>query len=222
MDWLAPLDFYCERLGPGVWAEPINAFSNLAFLIAAGLLLARLWAEPRRDWPAIAFAVLIAIIGVGSGLFHLFANRWSLIADVAPITMFIYAYFLLGMVRFLRLGWPAALAATAGFFAASLLIETAARPLLGGSAGYLPGLIAIATVAALARPRAPAAARWLAWASVTFAVSLTLRTLDHPLCAGFTLGTHFMWHILNAVTLAVLVLAAAGARQEAPSPVRAD
>jgi len=29
------IDLYCERLGPGIWAEPINALTNLAFLVAA-------------------------------------------------------------------------------------------------------------------------------------------------------------------------------------------
>ena len=35
MDWMAPLDGYCERLGPGLWAEPLNFLSNAAFLVAA-------------------------------------------------------------------------------------------------------------------------------------------------------------------------------------------
>ena len=35
MDWTAQIDGYCERLGPGFWAEPLNALTNLAFLIAA-------------------------------------------------------------------------------------------------------------------------------------------------------------------------------------------
>lgn len=215
MEWLEPLDLYCERVGPGLWAEPLNALSNLAFLIAAGFLLSRLLPEPRRDWPAVAFAVLIAVIGIGSGLFHLFANRWSLMADVVPIQLFILGYFVLGMMRFLQLGWAGALVATAAFFAASLLVETIARPLLDGSSGYLPGLLAIGIVAAAARPRTPDSARMLAWAGVTFTVSLALRTLDQPLCPGLTVGTHFAWHILNAVTLAILVLAAARARQPA-------
>jgi hypothetical protein len=33
---LTPVDLYCERTGPGLWAEPANALTNLAF-IAAGL-----------------------------------------------------------------------------------------------------------------------------------------------------------------------------------------
>jgi hypothetical protein len=30
---------YCERTAAGLWGEPFNAVSNLAFLAASGLLL---------------------------------------------------------------------------------------------------------------------------------------------------------------------------------------
>jgi hypothetical protein len=33
--WSIPIDLYCERVSPSFWAEPVNAVSNLAFLIAA-------------------------------------------------------------------------------------------------------------------------------------------------------------------------------------------
>ena len=32
------VDHYCERTDPGIWAEPLNALTNLAFIIAAWLL----------------------------------------------------------------------------------------------------------------------------------------------------------------------------------------
>lgn len=31
MDWMLYVDLYCERTAPGVWNEPLNALSNLAF-----------------------------------------------------------------------------------------------------------------------------------------------------------------------------------------------
>ena len=33
------IDIYCERIEPGLWAEPLNAITNLAFIIAAFLLI---------------------------------------------------------------------------------------------------------------------------------------------------------------------------------------
>ena len=35
MTWTAPIDAYCERLDAGFWAEPLNAATNLAFILAA-------------------------------------------------------------------------------------------------------------------------------------------------------------------------------------------
>jgi hypothetical protein len=29
------VDGYCERVAPGLWGEPLNAVSNIAFLVAA-------------------------------------------------------------------------------------------------------------------------------------------------------------------------------------------
>ena len=38
MDWTASIDGYCERLDPSFWAEPLNAWTNLAFLLAAAVM----------------------------------------------------------------------------------------------------------------------------------------------------------------------------------------
>ena len=66
MDWTQPIDAYCERLGAGFWAEPLNAVSNLAFLVAAAAGIA-LWRRAGgSDRPVLLLAGLVAIIGIGS------------------------------------------------------------------------------------------------------------------------------------------------------------
>jgi hypothetical protein len=52
----------------------------------------------------------------------------------------------------------------------------------------------------------------LGLAAVIFAISLTFRTVDIAICPQFPLGTHFIWHILNAVVLYVLLRTALIAR----------
>ncbi|TMJ35565.1 MAG: hypothetical protein E6G89_18315, partial [Alphaproteobacteria bacterium] len=84
MDWFAPIDAYCERLGPGLLAEPLNALSNAAFFIAA--LWAASAARRRGSEPIIWLLIaLVFVIGLGSLAFHIFANSWSSLADVLPI-----------------------------------------------------------------------------------------------------------------------------------------
>ena len=80
MDWNAQVDGYCERLAPGLWAEPWNAVTNLAFVLAA------IWVWRRGgDVPVRVLAAILFVIGIGSGLFHTFATRWAGVADVLPI-----------------------------------------------------------------------------------------------------------------------------------------
>jgi hypothetical protein len=208
MDWTAPIDLYCERLGTGLWAEPLNAISNAAFLVAAGIGFAAWRRQPLANLPVLVLTLLVAAIGVGSFLFHIFANRWSVLADVIPITVFIYGYLALALRRFLGFGWPAAGGILVLFFALNLVLERALSPLLGGSAGYAPALLALAATGTALHIRKHPAARPLLAATGIFLVSLTLRTLDVPLCPALPIGTHFLWHILNATTLAVLLLAA--------------
>jgi len=208
MDWTTPIDLYCERLAPGFWAEPLNAVTNAAFLLAAAAPF--LAARDRRPEPFVALlAALVAIIGIGSLLFHTLANRWSMLADVLPITLFIYAYLGFALRRYLRLGWLATGAVLLPFLPLSAGMEALARPLLGGSASYLPALLAMLFVALLTHRIGHPVAPWLFAAAGIFAVSLTLRTLDAPLCAVLPAGTHFLWHLLNAATLATLLSAAA-------------
>ena len=66
------IDLYCERLNAGFWAEPVNAFTNLSFLIAA-ITSWRLGSRQQSLTPGNYVLIgLMAAIGIGSGLFHTF------------------------------------------------------------------------------------------------------------------------------------------------------
>jgi hypothetical protein len=53
--------------------------------------------------------------------------------------------------------------------------------------------------------RWPLAGRKMIVAACLFVVALSLRTLDMHLCPSFPLGTHFLWHLLNALLLYLLL-----------------
>src|SRR5258708_14203748 len=114
MDWSAPIDLYCERTDASFWAEPANALTNAAFLIAAAAAF-WLWrsqseSHRSRDWPALALIVVVVAVGIGSFVFHTLATRGAVLADVIPIAVFIYGYLLLALRRFLGLAAGVALA----------------------------------------------------------------------------------------------------------------
>lgn len=88
---LTPVDLYCERTGPGLWAEPANALTNLAF-VAAGLW--GVWQVRRYKTGTFAevLAWWVVAIGIGSTLFHIFASKGTIWADILPIAGFTLAY----------------------------------------------------------------------------------------------------------------------------------
>lgn len=201
-DWTRPVDIYCERLGPGFWAEPVNALTNAAFLAAA------LWAwryaakHERRDPTIATLAVLLGAIGVGSFLFHTVATAWSGLADVLPIWTFTAVAFTVALHRFFGIRPTQALIGLAAIVALTLPLARA-LPSLSGSLSYLPALLCLAGIAAaLQRTRRPA---WkpIAAAATLFALSLGFCTA--AACAAFPLGTHFLWHLLNATVLGLVM-----------------
>jgi len=211
MDWSQPIDLYCERTDASLWSEPVNALSNVAFLIAAALAL-RLWRRgDRADWRTLALIAVVAAVAVGSFVFHTVATRVAMLADVIPIAVFIYGYLLLALCRFLHLP-PVVAAATVVAFAAGAQALSALAPprLLNGSVGYLPALAALIAVALAAREQGTR--QNLGLAALVFAISLAFRTVDIAICPQFPLGTHFVWHVLNAVVLYVLLRTAMTAR----------
>jgi Ceramidase len=211
MDWSQPIDLYCERTDAAFWSEPANAVSNAAFLIAAAAAFVHWCRGDRGDWPALALIGVVTAVGIGSFTFHTVATRGAVLADVVPIAVFIYGYLLLALRRFLGLPCIAAGAIVVAYAAAAQGLSALAPPrFLNGSVGYLPALAALIVVAIVAREAG--VRRGLALAALLFAISLTLRTVDMALCPALPLGTHFAWHILNAVVLYVLLRTAMAAR----------
>lgn len=202
MDWTAAVDGYCERVDPSFWAEPINALTNAAFLVAA------FWVWPRTRGLGRVLAVVLFAIGVGSFLFHTFAQPWAALADVLPIMLFVLIYVFAANRDFWDMAPWIAFGATLLFFpyAAATGWVFGQVPGLGGSAAYAPVALLIYLYGIALWRRAPETARGLVLGASILAVSLAARTIDEPLCAAIPLGTHFLWHVLNGVMLAWMIL----------------
>src|SRR5207245_3138403 len=133
------IDLVCERTDRGVWAEPINALTNVGFLIAAAAAV-RLWRRAGSDdGGSLALIAVTAAVGLGSFAFHTLATRGAALLDVIPIAVFIYGYFLLALRRFLGLSLLPAIALTLAFAVVAMLVPQALpRGFLNQSGGYLP------------------------------------------------------------------------------------
>ncbi|MSQ14961.1 MAG: hypothetical protein EXR50_03755 [Dehalococcoidia bacterium] len=194
------IDLYCERLGPGLLTEPLNALTNLAFLVAAWVSwdLAR-----RRGALGGSTAVLLALmvsVGIGSALFHTFATTWARVLDVVPILIFQLFFLWLYLKRVLSANSSYSAMAVAGFLIAAL-VGRLFPTVLNGSVTYLPALALLIGLGAYHYKAQKEDRLALIAAAGALMLSLVFRSMDQAVCPYIPLGTHFLWHVLNGVVL---------------------
>ncbi|MEC7762417.1 MAG: hypothetical protein VX874_10965 [Pseudomonadota bacterium] len=198
MDWTAQIDGYCERIGFGFWAEPINAVTNIAFLISGFLIWRR--AHGKNLPLAEGMAIVLFAIGIGSFLFHTFATRWAAAMDTTPILIFVLLFTFAAIRDLFRQPQLYAMAGTLAFFPFLALAGPIANlaPWLQGSSMYIPVLLWIGLFSLMASGQLA----WDFWTGFALlALSITFRSLDERICSQVPVGTHFLWHLLNAFLL---------------------
>lgn len=245
---------YCERgTNEALWAEPINAVSNAGFFLAALIFWQLVLWRPREERSADHYLMvaLVFLIGLGSLAFHVYADTGTALADVIPIVVFMLVYLGFALNRFLGVppGWTVLLALVfAGLIGAAMQVHCwdggigwagaapEAKPCINGSMAYLPALGAMIVIGMVAAERGLRTAPYILWAAVVFTISIILRSVDLAFCEkvvidGRTVGTHFIWHLLNAVVIFLLLRASletgaksatvAPASKPKPAPVEA-
>ena len=190
------MDAYCERVGMGVFAEPLNAVSNVSFLLAA---LAAWVLAKRTGALSVGVRVLMAIgasVGIGSILWHTYPTMLTLILDSVPILIFIIWYIWLYARNVIGMRPLFAVASAAAFLLATFLALPFAG-VLHGAFVYTPGLIVTLVLGVLhARARRRAARFTLLAAAGVYLAALFFRTIDNEVCPVLPIGTHFLWHLL--------------------------
>ncbi|MGD1804983.1 ceramidase domain-containing protein [Dapis sp. BLCC M126] len=193
------IDIYCERIQPGLWDEPINAISNLAFFIAAWLSW-RLAKSLNVQQSHVKLLIYLMIaIGIGSILFHTYATGWALLMDVIPITMFQIFYLWVYTRRVMKLKSIISMILIVVLVISSL--ATLQLKVLNGSLSYAPALIYLLGLG-IYHFQAQKESKFLLLAGVgIFLIALFFRTIDQYICPIFPIGTHFLWHIFNGFML---------------------
>lgn len=213
------IDLYCERTDVGLWNEPFNAISNMAFLIVAILAWRKLGGRGYSDYWERSVIILAGLIGIGSFLFHTFANNWSAQADIIPIWLFVASYTMLVIYRLSGQNAWKTLVAAVLVSAVMMTIRALTSDSLGthvntepmvfnGSLQYLPPLAALLLFAFIAHVKGHEVRNYLLVASGLFFVSLIFRSIDIKVCdSTLDIGTHFMWHLLMGVVVGTLLQA---------------
>lgn len=201
---LTYLDGYCERAGDaGLWGEPLNAVTNLCFIVAAILAANALHKVPnvfKVDlWLLVAF---LFGIGSGSGAWHLMPTGHTVLMDVIPITLFINMYLVSALRRLLKFSYRKVIFWWAVYFGAGLVAQVTLPPdLFNGTIMYIPTFLTLVVLSFAVRSRDAALGSIFFKVLFVWALSLVFRTIDPEICAQFPYGTHFLWHALNAWVL---------------------
>ena len=203
MDLFKSIDIYCERLDIGIWAEPINAVTNVAFILASIFM----WLRCKNLVEGRVLSFLLFSIGCGSFLFHTFAQTWAAILDVAAILIFILTYIFIANRSFLAWSKMVSVFGVILFFPYQLLLANILSNIqfFGSSVQYIPVAILIFIYSGLLRKTEPNLSRGLLIGAVILCLSIVFRIIDEPLCSVLSVGTHFVWHILNAIMLSWMI-----------------
>lgn len=198
------LDLYCERLTDHFWAEPVNALTNLAFVLA-GLWGLRKTSKNFNVW-SLALSLLSVTVGVGSFLFHTYANSQTHLFDLIPIFIITLLFIYFTFSKVLKMSAGKSLLSLVFFLILMAGIElNVPKSILNGSLLYAPALLTLAVVSFRIKKQNLKLSDYYKNAALLFLISLTFRTLDNQICEMVPIGTHFLWHLLNGVMLGVMI-----------------
>jgi predicted membrane channel-forming protein YqfA (hemolysin III family) len=204
----------CERLGDGAFAQPVNAWSSLAFVLAGLWIIALARRAPARRVELVVFGVAVAANAVGGMSFHGLqgpASRWVHDLSILAVLLFI-AVFALARILDRPTRW------TMAVYGVSLAIAGVVLAALPHSTDVLSAVLAVVvTVLEIAdyRHELPTirteglTAKRLARLSVLAALALAgtaflVGRTGGPWCRPESaFQWHAVWHTLAALAMAL-------------------
>lgn len=208
----AALDIYCERTDAGFWSEPVNALTNLLILGAGFYGLAQVRSQKTGIYAKV-LCWWVVVIGLGSLLFHTTAIELTKWADIIPIATFTLAMAIFCLRRFSGLSWPKTAAYFISYFTVisvvTWLLPSGLHEATNGTTAYLPALAGYAFFGIVALAYGSPAGWYCIVCAVILFAGFVFRAIDQGVCEVFPLGTHFMWHVLIALMLAITLTAVA-------------
>ena len=189
---------YCERSGPDPFAEPLNALSNLAFVIAAILAARHIQRFPNSTLRVRLLPWSLAWVAIGSALYHTYRSPLSFILDIVFLSAFILGALYLSL--HLVLSYPfAAFVGTATFLGLQIsLLLLVFSDFLNNSAPYLITLGFSFPVMVVSALRYPVLWKQVVLTAFFYSSAIFFRSIDRFLCPWLPFGTHFLWHLASA------------------------
>jgi len=199
----------CERHAHGPLEEPLNMLSNMLFLLVAFALIRYYRTHPdlkgKWIWDLHILTGLVMLIGIGSTVFHSFPSPTTELMDIIPIVLFIVLFFISIIVRVGRTGPFETVICLMAFVFTTHFFVTQFPNAMNDSIGYLSSMGALVMIAIyLHMLRRPSSHQFLL-AALLGVISLFFRSVDNEVCDVIPIGTHFLWHTLNAALIYVVM-----------------
>lgn len=199
----------CERAHEGLWQEPLNVFSNLLFLYVAYKIHNYYHKHPdingRRIWDIHAMTVLVFLIGACSSIFHMYPTIHTELMDIIPIVLFINIFFLSVLFRIGKCSIFQAFICYIAFLGFTHMVVSMFPRGLNDSIGYLSSMGSLIMIAIYLHLKARPSSQHFLVAALIGVCSLFFRSVDNAVCEQFPMGTHFLWHSLNAILIYIVM-----------------
>jgi hypothetical protein len=199
------LHMYRERDGATeFFAEPFNACSNIAFVLATYWGIRYLLANKVSDQISWILTILPTLIAIGSFAFHTVPNSLTMLADMIPIAVF--QCFMIW--EFSRRLLQASRMMSSAIMLAMIALCAILFPnhsLLNGSLFYMPNVLLMLVFSALWSIRVEREPYLLLMGTCFFIFALSARSIDW--LVPWSVGTHFLWHMSNGAMVYVLLRA---------------
>jgi hypothetical protein len=213
---------FCERIRPGIIRQPVNTWSNLAFVLTglfviamAGRDLARAsrsgTSNPMRTRPVypIVYGIATILIGIGSIFYHMslaFAGQVLDVLSMYLLTSFMLLYNLSRMRRM-----------RSGTFVVCYLLLNVAVGYISIRLPVLRRYLFLALLLAVGvsklvvrrkrRPRMTMAFLYAGLVSLVMACAIWILDVTRVVCApGSWFQGHAMWHVLMAALIGFMYL----------------
>lgn len=203
---LESVDLVCERTHDGVWAEPFNAISSLAYIAVPIIVWFIANEHVKQDRSFAGLLVLMSLVGVASFSDHTLSIYLAHVFNEAATIVFIVAYVIYACRRLLEINWTMTAIVVLSLSGLGILFSAWSHGIgNGGIGGYIAIWLFLSYLAwAL---RGSQTLRYFLTGSAAFAVALAFRASDFAVCQYFPVGTHFLWHLSNDIVLFCLLMA---------------
>jgi len=188
---------YCERSGNGFLSEPFNTLSSFAIIASAYFIYRLLKKHQIKSFNYWFLFTMLLLAGIGSVLWHSFRNPIALAIDAIPVYTFFFTFLYLLLARLTKSKIRTVILLV-GFFAVQVLATIVFPTFLNGTIRHFVNGIFVLGLLVWLHNRYKNLNRDLLTAFLLYILAIIFRSIDNSACSIFPVGTHFLWHILNA------------------------